>query len=161
MRDAATVDRDGPEALDAASDRLQGLVRSGGMPDELRRRIEGAYDRLRRAGADGGAGEEGRTDGPADGSPEEVRVAVRSSATGEDGADASYAGMNETFTNVTGAPDLVARVIDCWASAYGSRVLAYRSSIGQLTEPAIAVVVQRMVTPGVLRCGLQRRSLDR
>ncbi|MGZ4726784.1 MAG: phosphoenolpyruvate synthase, partial [Acidimicrobiales bacterium] len=96
---------------------------------ELRDQIEQAYAEL------------GRDDGGA------VRVAVRSSATGEDSADASYAGMNETFTNVTGTADVLARVVDCWASAYGPRVLAYRGSLGQLAEPAIAVVVQRMVTP--------------
>ncbi|MGZ4708316.1 MAG: phosphoenolpyruvate synthase, partial [Acidimicrobiales bacterium] len=129
VTEAAGVDRVDPEALDAASARLRDLVRSGGMPTELRDQIEQAYAEL------------GRDDGGA------VRVAVRSSATGEDSADASYAGMNETFTNVTGTADVLARVVDCWASAYGPRVLAYRGSLGQLAEPAIAVVVQRMVTP--------------
>lgn len=133
--EAATVDRDDPEALDAASARLREVVRSGGMPEQLRSQIEEAYGDLSRAGD------------ATDDAPGDVRVAVRSSATGEDSADASYAGMNETFTNVTGVADLLARVVDCWASAYGSRVLAYRSSLGQASEPAIAVVVQRMVTP--------------
>ncbi|MCA9615126.1 MAG: phosphoenolpyruvate synthase, partial [Myxococcales bacterium] len=74
-----------------------------------------------------------------------VRVAVRSSATAEDSADASFAGMNATFTNVTGPDALLARVVDCWASLWSARVLAYRASQRLTDEPAIAVVVQRMV----------------
>ena len=72
-------------------------------------------------------------------------VAVRSSATAEDSATTSFAGMNETFTNVEGETLLLERVVDCWASLFGARVLAYRSTQGVTAEPAIAVVVQRMV----------------
>jgi pyruvate,water dikinase len=128
MSEAAGVDRDDPDALDAASTRLRELVHASGMPEGLGQAIEDAYEHL---GGDGGP----------------VRVAVRSSATGEDSADASFAGMNETFTNVSGNADVLARVVDCWASAYGPRVLAYRGSMAQVAEPAIAVVVQRMITP--------------
>ena len=76
---------------------------------------------------------------------DDVRVAVRSSGTSEDAGDTSFAGMNATFTNVVGGPDLLARIRDCWASLYGERVVAYRAN-GQLDdEPAIAVIVQEMV----------------
>lgn len=74
----------------------------------------------------------------------DVRVAVRSSATAEDSTDTSFAGMNETFTNVRGA-DLLARITDCWASLFGERVAAYRVDRGLFDEPAIAVVVEQMV----------------
>ena len=40
------------------------------------------------------------------------RVAVRSSATAEDTASTSFAGMNETFTNVCGDPELADRIVD-------------------------------------------------
>ena len=71
-------------------------------------------------------------------------VAVRSSATAEDTASTSFAGMNETFTNVSGDDDLVDYIGECWASLWSPRVVAYRArDIGD--EPAIAVVVQRMV----------------
>ncbi|HSP29822.1 MAG TPA: PEP/pyruvate-binding domain-containing protein, partial [Ilumatobacteraceae bacterium] len=73
-----------------------------------------------------------------------VRVAVRSSATAEDSTDTSFAGMNETFTNVRG-PDLVERITDCWASLFGERVASYRVDRELFDEPAIAVVVQQMV----------------
>jgi len=74
----------------------------------------------------------------------DVRVAVRSSATAEDSTDTSFAGMNETFTNVRGA-DVLARITDCWASLFGERVAAYRVDRGLFDEPAIAVVVEQMV----------------
>ena len=72
-------------------------------------------------------------------------VAVRSSATAEDTASTSFAGMNQTFTNVRGGEELVARIVDCWASLWGARVVAYRATHGLAAEPAIAVVVQEMV----------------
>ncbi|MGZ8719661.1 MAG: phosphoenolpyruvate synthase, partial [Aeromicrobium sp.] len=72
-------------------------------------------------------------------------VAVRSSATAEDSASTSFAGMNETYTNVRGGEELLQRIIDCWASLWSARVVAYRASQRLTDEPAIAVVVQRMV----------------
>ena len=71
-------------------------------------------------------------------------VAVRSSATAEDTAGASFAGMHESFANVVGTPALLARVGDCWASLFTERAVAYRSSKAMADEPVIAVVVQRM-----------------
>lgn len=111
------------DRLAAASERMRELVVKAGMSPRAREQVLAAYQTL---GSD-------------------LFVAVRSSATGEDGADASFAGMNATFTNVRGADDLVARVVDCWASLFGSRVVAYRASRGFTAEPAIAVVVQKMV----------------
>lgn len=72
-------------------------------------------------------------------------VAVRSSATAEDTAETSFAGMNESFTNVT-SEDLLERISDCWVSLFGERVVAYRAERGLTDEPAIAVVVQTMVS---------------
>ena len=73
-----------------------------------------------------------------------VTVAVRSSAVGEDSADTSYAGMNATFTNVRGADALVDAVVECWASAFTPRVVAYRAEHGKEELPDLAVVVQLM-----------------
>jgi pyruvate,water dikinase len=72
-------------------------------------------------------------------------VAVRSSATGEDGRDASFAGMNQTITNVTGDAALVDAVKTCWASLFSPRVITYRASRGFTADPAMAVVVQQMI----------------
>jgi pyruvate,water dikinase len=75
----------------------------------------------------------------------DLRVAVRSSATAEDTAAASFAGMNETFTNTRGIDALLANVRKCWRSLYGDRVVSYRSQRHIAEEPAIAVVVQEMI----------------
>ena len=73
------------------------------------------------------------------------KVAVRSSATAEDTAETSFAGMNESFTNVV-SEDLLERISDCWVSLFGERVVAYRAEQALTDEPAIAVVVQMMVS---------------
>ena len=75
----------------------------------------------------------------------DVAVAVRSSGTTEDAGDSSFAGMNASFTNVIGLPNVLARVKDCWASLYGERVLAYRAEQHLTEEPAIAVIIQKMI----------------
>jgi len=122
VENAGAVDIDNAAALSAAAIRLQELVRKAGVPDEMRREIAAAYGRL-------GGG----------------RVAVRSSATTEDLEGASFAGMNRTFTNIEGVDELVRSIVDCWASGFGERVIAYRKDRKIVDEPAIAVVVQRMV----------------
>ena len=53
--------------------------------------------------------------------------------------------MNATFTNVAGEGEVLARIVDRWASLYGVRSLAYRLRSGVVEEPAIAVIVQQMV----------------
>ena len=89
------------------------LVEEAGMPHDLREALADAYERL----GDG------------------VSVAVRSSGTAEDSESTSFAGMNETFTNVVGGEDLIARVVDCWASLFSERVFAYRVARGSSTNP--------------------------
>ncbi|MEU7526885.1 phosphoenolpyruvate synthase [Saccharothrix sp. NPDC042600] len=106
---------------DDVVERLQELVRSAGVAPEVAADVRAAYREL------GGS------------------VAIRSSATSEDTAGASFAGMNSTFTNTTGEDDVLGRLVDCWVSLFGARSLAYRAEQGLAEEPAIAVVVQRMV----------------
>ena len=121
-RAASGAAAEAPDAFLDLSGTATAQIREVGLPPDLEESILQAFRAL---GADA--------------------VAVRSSATSEDTAGTSFAGMNETFTNVRTEPDLLAAVRDCWASAYGARVLAYRASQGITDEPAIAVVVQRMV----------------
>ncbi len=75
--------------------------------------------------------------------------AVRSSATAEDLPDASFAGQQETFLNVPGDA-IVDRVRDCMASLFTDRAITYRAR-NEIPhgDVALAVVVQRMVTPDV------------
>ncbi|ADD44698.1 PEP/pyruvate-binding domain-containing protein [Stackebrandtia nassauensis] len=73
-------------------------------------------------------------------------VAVRSSGTAEDLADAAFAGQHDTFLNVVGEAALIDAVRDCWASLWTDRAAEYRRDRGiGSTDVAIAVVVQEMV----------------
>jgi pyruvate, water dikinase len=73
-------------------------------------------------------------------------LAVRSSATTEDAADASFAGLQDTYLWVIGAPATLIRVRSCWASLYSVPSITYRRR-HSLPESgvAMAVVVQAMV----------------
>jgi phosphohistidine swiveling domain-containing protein len=73
-------------------------------------------------------------------------VAVRSSATSEDGATASFAGQQETILGVEGEDALLAAVLHCWKSLDTERAMAYRREQGlDDAAAAMAVVVQRLV----------------
>jgi pyruvate,water dikinase len=77
---------------------------------------------------------------------DEACVAVRSSGTGEDLPDASFAGQGDTYLSIVGADNVVERVKACWASLYTPRAIAYRAQcgLGQL-DVQMAVAVQVMV----------------
>lgn len=74
-------------------------------------------------------------------------LAVRSSASDEDGGDRSYAGQYATVLGVRGQRAVEEAVLECWASADGGRASAYREpALGQ--RPAdMAVIVQRLMQP--------------
>jgi len=73
-------------------------------------------------------------------------VAVRSSATAEDLKEASFAGQQATFLNVTGEDAVVEAVRGCWASLFEARAIFYRNDQGfDHLSVAIAVPVQRMI----------------
>lgn len=120
---------DDPVALETASRQLQQRVRDATMPESVRVSVVNNYDELARR------------------SQEALPwVAVRSSATVEDTAQYSFAGMFQSFLNVRGAEAVVSAVQACWASLFGPRVLFYRVKQGLgVGEQSIAVVVQRMV----------------
>jgi pyruvate, water dikinase len=76
----------------------------------------------------------------------DVPVAVRSSATAEDTASASFAGMNETFLNVLGTDAVLDAVRRCWRSLFSARTVYYRGSRGfGQAEMDIAVIVQQQI----------------
>ena len=75
-------------------------------------------------------------------------VSVRSSATAEDLADASFAGQYESFLNVLSFDGVVLRVRDVWASLYSTRAIAYRLQARIDHESVrMAVVVQKQLQP--------------
>jgi pyruvate,water dikinase len=79
---------------------------------------------------------------------ERAAFAVRSSATGEDSATASFAGQHDTYLNVVGAAAILQHVSRCWASLFTERAVTYRLRNGiDHRAVAMAVVVQQMATP--------------
>jgi pyruvate,water dikinase len=117
------LNADDPTSLTETHQAARELILATPIPAEIADAIENAYRRL----------------------GNDVAVAVRSSGTTEDAGDSSFAGMNASFTNVIGLRNVLARVKDCWASLYGERVLAYRAEQHLGEEPAIAVIIQKMV----------------
>lgn len=124
----AVVERGGPAVSKVDFDLAEGsairqAVWEAGMPDEVSSAVLAAYRAL-----GGGA------------------VAVRSSATAEDLADAAFAGQQDTFVNVTGEQAVLEAVRGCWTSLWTDRAIAYRQRHGVgHRDVRIAVVVQRMV----------------
>jgi pyruvate,water dikinase len=76
-------------------------------------------------------------------------LAVRSSAVGEDSADASFAGQHASILNVEGAGALAAAVREVWRSARTESALAYRRRLGVAGPPRMGVVVQRLAAAEV------------
>ena len=123
------LDVDNTKELRSISQELQSMIMASHLPDDMRRSIAESYKEL--------SEREGKKD---------PFVAVRSSATAEDTADTSFAGMNETFLNIKGEDKLIDAVKRCWASMYGARVLFYRSKQNVPEEKmSIAAIVQTMV----------------
>ena len=75
-----------------------------------------------------------------------VDVAVRSSATAEDLPEASFAGQQETFLNISGASELLDACRKCYASLFTNRAISYRQEKGfDHMGVALSVCVQKMV----------------
>lgn len=118
-------------------------VRAAGLPAPLAAQVLAAFDQ--RWGRGRGAGPD-----QGDGALVAVRacVAAAGDGSGEDGADDPFAGLSDSFLYV-GRDDVLARIVDCWASAYNPEAVLYRVHRG--VDPLavrVAVGVQRMV-PGV------------
>ncbi|PPJ44131.1 MULTISPECIES: phosphoenolpyruvate synthase [unclassified Pseudoxanthomonas] len=134
----ATLDVEDVPALTAAGKEIRGWVIDAPLQPDLDADIRAAYTKLC---ADNGGGD--------------VAVAVRSSATAEDLPDASFAGQQETFLNVTGADDVVHKVKEVFASLYNDRAIAYRVHHGFKHEDVfLSAGVQLMVRSGVGASGV-------
>jgi pyruvate,water dikinase len=125
----AALDPADDEAVAAACAELRSNVEAAPLPPEVAEAVTAGYTRL--------AGECGQADLP---------VAVRSSATSEDSAEASFAGLQDTYLWVRGADSVLHHVRRCWASLYSVESVSYRLRRGiPETDLAMAVVVQQMV----------------
>ncbi len=139
----AMLDVEDVASLHQAGAEIRGWVMDAPLHPELDHDIRTAYAKL---SADNGGGEAG------DGG---VAVAVRSSATAEDLPDASFAGQQETFLNVTGADDVVRKVKEVFASLYNDRAIAYRVHHGFKHEDVfLSAGVQLMVRSDVGTSGV-------
>ena len=125
--------------LDENSAKIREMVATADMPMDMQKEITEAYDLL-------SAEKAINIDKKSGNNKEAAFVAVRSSATTEDLAGASFAGQQETFTNVKGKEQLIIAVKKCFASLYTARAVYYRHKKGfDKSNALLSVVVQRMV----------------
>src|SRR3989344_2135904 len=139
------IDVEDTSELTKASKQIRDLIRGASMPEELEEEITEAYDIL-----DVGKQEIIKAGSGAlqilKNSHEPPFVAVRSSATTEDLADASFAGQQDSFLSVKGNRNLLLKVKDCMSSLFTARAIYYREKKGfGQAKASLAVVVQRMV----------------
>lgn len=137
--EAVDIDPDDSSALADAEETAEELILDTELPEEMASGIIEAYDDL------DGREERSSSSSRVQSGDDEAFVAVRSSATAEDLPDASFAGQQETFLNIT-REALLDRVKQCWASLFTKRAIYYREEQGFDHDMVdIAVVVQSMV----------------
>ena len=135
------IDFENTKNLDEATQKIRDLIVKSKMPYEVEEEILESYENLG-AEISGAEDIEEILSNPS----EEVFVAVRSSATTEDLAGASFAGQQDTFINVKGKTELIESVKKCIASLFTSRAVYYRNKKNFKQDSAkLAVVVQKMV----------------
>ncbi len=122
------LDVEDVQALAAIGKGIREAVAKAPFPASLEKEIRAAYDEL--------VAESGT----------EISVAVRSSATAEDLPDASFAGQQETFLNVSGIDNVLHAIKEVFASLFNDRAISYRVHHGFAHEVvALSAGVQRMV----------------
>lgn len=120
----ATCDVLDPAQLEPAAKKIQKLMAASSVPAEVAQEIFTSYAKLGSKAA----------------------VAVRSSATAEDLPEASFAGQQESYLNVIGDANVLAKVKDCWMSLFGARSIFYRTQQKfDHFKVGIAVPVQTMI----------------
>ncbi len=123
----STLDTDDVRALAVAGAEIRHWIESTPFPPELDAAITESFAKL------------------TEGNPN-ASFAVRSSATAEDLPDASFAGQQETFLNVVGITDVLAKMKEVFASLYNDRAISYRVHKGFAhSDVALSAGVQRMV----------------
>lgn len=129
--------------LEQVGKAIRKLFHSADFPEDIAREIREAYDQLSQ-----------RYD------TQDVDIAARSSATAEDLPEASFAGQQETFLNVTGYEELLEACRKCYASLFTDRAISYRQAQGfDHLKVALSVGVQKMVRSDKASAGVMF-SLD-
>ncbi len=123
------LDTENASELQQLSREIRGFMAEGEMPEAIKADILEAYEQLKAKGV--------KTE----------NVAVRSSATAEDLPDASFAGQQDTYLNISGPNELLYHVKKCWSSLWTARAIYYRQEQDfDQTDVALSVVVQQMVS---------------
>jgi pyruvate,water dikinase len=129
--------------LDRITKEIRNLIVKAKFPKEMENEIIEAYDTLGTEEPDFTSGDVSKLIKSSD---EPIFVAVRSSATTEDLAEASFAGQQDSFMNVKGNAEIIENMKKCFASLFTSRATYYRNKKGFKHEDAkLAVVVQKMI----------------
>jgi pyruvate,water dikinase len=116
------------KALAAAGKEIRGWILKTPFPPALEKEIREHYQQLERQSGD------------------KVSFAVRSSATAEDLPEASFAGQQETFLNISGADNVLEAIRHVFASLYNDRAISYRVHQGFAHGAvALSAAVQQMV----------------
>ncbi len=125
----ATLDINNTSELQKVAEDIKQLIVTTDIPDDIQTAIIESYNKL-----------------CMDVDKDEVVVAIRSSATAEDLPDASFAGQQDTYLNISGIEDVLTNVRMCWASLFEARAIFYRAENDfDHSKVLIAVVVQQMV----------------
>jgi pyruvate,water dikinase len=131
------IDMSDFDALEVASARIRATIEAHDFSEEIEDQVAECYRKLSL-----------RSGMPA------APVAVRSSATAEDLADASFAGQQDTYLWIRGVDEVLHHMRRCISSLYTGRAIAYRANKGFDDERlAISVGVQKMAnayTAGVM-----------
>jgi pyruvate,water dikinase len=123
------------ELIDAGAEIRQWIIDTP-FPDDLLAEVREAYEQLQADNSD-------------------VTVAVRSSATAEDLPDASFAGQQETYLNVSGLDNVLIAIKHVFASLYNDRAISYR--VHQNFDHnivALSAGIQRMVRSDLATSGV-------
>jgi pyruvate,water dikinase len=121
-----TVDHNTVHTVEDASAKIQTLILHAEMPEDIKKEIESSFPELNTE-----------------------FVAVRSSATAEDGLDHAWAGQLDSYLNVK-ADNVVEHVQKCWASLFTPRAIFYRFEKElNTTHISVAVVIQKMVNSDI------------
>ena len=130
------LDSDDVRALADAGKEIRHWIETQPFPRALEAEVRSEYARL----VEGNPG---------------ATFAVRSSATAEDLPEASFAGQQETFLNVSGIDDIIAKMREVFASLYNDRAISYRVHKGYAHgDVALSAGVQRMVRSDVGTAGV-------
>lgn len=131
------LDVDDVKSLASTGQTIRQWIIDTAFPRALEKSIQNAYQRLLNSIA------------------AECSVAVRSSATAEDLPNASFAGQQESFLNVTELDDLLDKIKRVFASLFNDRAIAYRVHQGfEHSQVSVSAGIQRMIRSDLATSGV-------